>query len=200
MDQSPNIDTEEIGEGIADDLTQSRKKKENAPFRRTAFEFKPCGRSMLFGAVVFPVLVSFLLLFFGCGEKKSAEDLDAIKGRLERMEKKIARLEGAEEKIARLEGAEEKIAHLEGQVKELQQSIKKLDRSVAAKLKGQAIQERATSHAKKIYHVVRRGDTLLRIARQYGMSLDEVCSLNRITPKKVIRPGHKLLVNPGSQR
>ena len=46
------------------------------------------------------------------------------------------------------------------------------------------------------YHEVQPGDTLFGIARQYGISLDELCRLNDITPEQVIYPGQKLLVSP----
>jgi len=51
---------------------------------------------------------------------------------------------------------------------------------------------------KRRYHEVRPGENLYWIAQQYGISLDELCRLNHITPKQLIHPGQKLLVAPGS--
>ena len=51
---------------------------------------------------------------------------------------------------------------------------------------------------KRRYHEVRPGESLYWIAQQYGVSLDELCRLNYITPKQLIHPGQKLLVAPGS--
>jgi hypothetical protein len=51
---------------------------------------------------------------------------------------------------------------------------------------------------KRRYHEVRPGENLYWIAQQYGISLDELCRLNYITPKQLIHPGQKLLVAPGS--
>ncbi|UCG65002.1 MAG: LysM peptidoglycan-binding domain-containing protein [Deltaproteobacteria bacterium] len=51
---------------------------------------------------------------------------------------------------------------------------------------------------KRRYHEVRPGESLYWIAQQYGISLDELCRLNHITPKQLIHPGQKLLVAPGS--
>jgi len=51
---------------------------------------------------------------------------------------------------------------------------------------------------KRRYHEVRPGESLYWIAQQYGISLDELCRLNYITPKQLIHPGQKLLVAPGS--
>ena len=50
---------------------------------------------------------------------------------------------------------------------------------------------------KRRYHEVRPGESLYWIAQQYGISLDELCRLNYITPKQLIHPGQKLLVAPG---
>ena len=46
------------------------------------------------------------------------------------------------------------------------------------------------------YHEVQPGDTLFGIALQYGISVDELCRLNDITPEQLIYPGQKLLVSP----
>lgn len=51
---------------------------------------------------------------------------------------------------------------------------------------------------KRRYHEVSPGESLYWIAQQYGISLDELCRLNYITPKQLIHPGQKLLVAPGS--
>ena len=52
----------------------------------------------------------------------------------------------------------------------------------------------ANGHSARV-HTVRRGDSLWRIARQYDTSVDALCSLNRISPSTVIRPGAKLKVS-----
>lgn len=42
------------------------------------------------------------------------------------------------------------------------------------------------------YHKVKSGDTLSRIARQRGVSIDKLCKLNRISTKTILRPGQVL--------
>jgi len=46
------------------------------------------------------------------------------------------------------------------------------------------------------FHEVRPEDSLYRIAQQYGISVEELCRLNHITPNQVIDIGQKLLVAP----
>jgi lipid-binding SYLF domain-containing protein len=48
--------------------------------------------------------------------------------------------------------------------------------------------------AKGGYHVVQSGDTLLKIAKKYDTSVDELCRLNNIGKDKPIYPGQKIMV------
>jgi membrane-bound lytic murein transglycosylase D len=45
-----------------------------------------------------------------------------------------------------------------------------------------------------VVHTVRRGETLFRIADQYQVSVDTICSLNKITPNGVLYPGTRLTI------
>ncbi|MGQ9846992.1 MAG: peptidoglycan DD-metalloendopeptidase family protein [Bacteroidales bacterium] len=42
------------------------------------------------------------------------------------------------------------------------------------------------------YHKVRKGDSLGKIARKYGVSINRLCKLNGISRKKILRPGQKI--------
>jgi RND family efflux transporter MFP subunit len=50
------------------------------------------------------------------------------------------------------------------------------------------------------YHEVQSGESLYLIAMKYGLSVDELCSLNNIHPRQIIRPGQKLLVSSEKQQ
>jgi len=45
-----------------------------------------------------------------------------------------------------------------------------------------------------VVHVVQAGDTLFGIARQYGVSLDDLYRLNRLTPESILELGQTLVV------
>ncbi|MDP4281246.1 MAG: M23 family metallopeptidase [Bacteroidota bacterium] len=45
-----------------------------------------------------------------------------------------------------------------------------------------------------IYHKVRKGETLGRIAKKYRVSVKELCSLNRIKPSSHLKPGRSIRV------
>ncbi len=42
------------------------------------------------------------------------------------------------------------------------------------------------------YHTVRKGDTLGKIAKKYGVSINRLCKLNGISRNKILKPGQKL--------
>ena len=60
------------------------------------------------------------------------------------------------------------------------------------------MQKEPMSPGKERYYEVRQGDTLYRIAKQHGISVDELCRLNTITTNDPIHPGQKLLVAPSN--
>jgi hypothetical protein len=45
-------------------------------------------------------------------------------------------------------------------------------------------------------HKVQPGDTLYEISRQYGLTIDELCSYNKLEPYSKIYPGQKLKLTP----
>jgi D-gamma-glutamyl-meso-diaminopimelic acid endopeptidase CwlS len=48
--------------------------------------------------------------------------------------------------------------------------------------------------AAALVHTVRRGETLYRIADHYQVTVDQICTLNRITPDGVLYPGTRLTI------
>ncbi|MDN5204907.1 M23 family metallopeptidase [Fulvivirgaceae bacterium BMA10] len=48
--------------------------------------------------------------------------------------------------------------------------------------------------SKRIYHRIRRGDTLSRISRRYGVSINTLCRLNGIRRSTILRIGRRLRV------
>jgi hypothetical protein len=49
------------------------------------------------------------------------------------------------------------------------------------------------------YHLVRSGDTLWRISRRYGMTMEELRRLNKLAPGAVIYPDQKLSLGTSQQ-
>jgi hypothetical protein len=57
-----------------------------------------------------------------------------------------------------------------------------------------SVNKRALPQTKERYQEVRRGETLYRIAKKYGISVQELCLLNGINSNKTIQPTQKLFV------
>lgn len=190
MDQIPNFKNNEIIGEIAEDLAHTLNKEKKVGSLKKSTRFRPYGSLLNFMHMGVLCLFAILLLLLGCSNKESTEDLSSIKARLEQVEKRLAQLEGTAEKIT----------DLESRFKKLEQSITKLERSVVSRVKARTMQKKPNSSSKKNYHVVRERDVLSRIAKRYGISIKELCRLNQITPKTVIRPGQKLVIAPSSQR
>jgi LysM repeat protein len=45
-----------------------------------------------------------------------------------------------------------------------------------------------------VYYKVKKGDTLGKIAKKHGTTVNAICRLNGITPKKVLQIGQRLRV------
>jgi len=130
------------------------------------------------------VLFAIFLLLFACSNEASSEKMASIEARLEQLEARSTQIEGQMKQIALLKN----------QIGKLEQSMARLEKLLAAKIKPKNITEDKTSKPKAAYHVVQQGEILSKIAGRYGMSLDELCRLNGITPKTVIHPGQQLVV------
>jgi hypothetical protein len=169
------------------------------------------GKILLFGGAGLLVLIILVVLFFLGGKEAPSEDLSLIQARLTRME---AGIKGA--------GAlENRIQQIEEQEKEVRQSLLKTDLSIRT-IKGdlnqlieafesiqkktppvpkkveapKEVEEAAITQTDKGYHLVTRGETLYRISKKYGISVDDLRRLNNMDPNALIHPGQELLVTP----
>ena len=175
MDEDFEKEMDELKKDRAESVKRSRKKK-NIRRAPSQINLNPEARYLVYSAIGVFALVVVLVLFSGGNSEISVGDYDTIKAKLGDLEKIVTKLEGTDRKIA----------HLESQVRMLERSLSKLTRPVTSKTK------------QRTYHQVRKGETLSRIAEKYGITVEKLCRLNKITPKTVIRPGQKLLISSGS--
>ncbi len=54
--------------------------------------------------------------------------------------------------------------------------------------------EYITDLRKTVFHTIRKGDNLGRIARNYGTTIGKLCRLNGISPSSILRIGRKLMI------
>jgi LysM repeat protein len=207
VDQSSDFELEEM----TDDLGPPPMENKKAARRRTSLDLKSQGWGIVFGGVGVLILITIFILVSGGDDKGSTEDFNSIKAGIGRIEKRISRLEAVEKRASRLEA----------EVKELKQSMVKIDRTGGSLRKGldeltlkmeqlqkgmiqptvkagakPTVKKETISQGKRQYHTVRSGDTLYRIAVRYHISLDELRRINNLTPNQAIYPDQKLLVTP----
>jgi len=211
MNENPEKAMKESGEEIAGDL-RSKRKDEAIRRHGASAAFRPQRKTLILGGVgIVLLLIIVIALFSGGGNGLSTEDLTSIQARLNQLEKRLTRLEGMEDKIVFLEKQEKEMQRsmveaekpersLTQRLDKLSQKADQLEKTmtpVPAKTETPLIMQRQPfSLDKGQYHEVRSGDTLYRIAQQYGTSVEELCHLNHITPTQVIYPGQRLLVTP----
>jgi LysM repeat protein len=140
----------------------------------------------------------------------------ASKTKIVNIEKRLALLE---ERLGKIDEIDEKLILLDTQGKKFDLFVDRFDRfetSMSLKMdiinnelytskkKGEQAAERKKPEKTKIskeikhpiYHEVKPKETLYQISRRYGLTVDDLRKLNRLTPETVIHPGQKLIVSP----
>ena len=193
---------------LADDAQENQSSRILRERRSSLYTISQ-GKILLFGGAGLLVLIILVVLLFLGGKEAPSEDLSLLQARLTRMEARI-KATGA---------LENRIQQIEEQGKEVRQSLLKTDLSIRT-IKGdlnqlieafegsqkktppvpkkveapKSVKEASIAQAKKGYHLVSRGETLYRISKQYGISVDDLRRLNNMDSNALIHPGQKLLV------
>ena len=132
------------------------------------------------------LLIVLFLSCTGCQKRDYAEELNAI----------VARLGMIEQRITQLEKIEQRISAYEFQFKALQESFARLHSLIAETPESpQTNGGHVATQGKVGYYRVHRGDSLYGIAKEYGLTVEEICRLNNLKKSHVIYPGQRLYVN-----
>jgi membrane-bound lytic murein transglycosylase D len=155
--------------------------------------------------LVMPALVALgilLLIFVGKGGDRTRdsayEDLD---GRIKRIEQRLARMEQSPSPVRVDERKREEYTQVLERLEKLERAMKIQDPQ--PRVRPSEPQER-TEPLKKptpppgeqppMVHQVVEGDTLFKISRQYGVTVDEIRLWNSLPPGEGIRTGQKLRI------
>lgn len=212
MNGNAEKEMDELMQGIADELDYANE-DENLERPRKPLDSKPQRRIMALWGGVILLLIVLVALLFGGGEEVATDTQNSFHARADKIEERLSALDGIEARIAKLEDREQalmqSIAKAESSGKALAARFDKLNqeidslkrRSASASEKAgtpPAAEPKSVSGSEGRYHVVRAGDSLYRIAQEYGISVDDLRRLNDISPKQAIYPGQKILVAKGS--
>jgi LysM repeat protein len=176
-----NIDFSKFEEELAYD--KPRGLDERVRRRRINFPFKPAGKKILWAAGGFVVIILLFALFYGDDSKLNGTDLSGIQASLEKLTMNVE--ENNDHILKDLGTLKDKIDQLQLRVDAL---------AVKVRSTGAVVRNPVRQSTKK-YHTVRSGENLSLIARKYGFTVNELCSINGITPRKPIHPGQKLRVS-----
>ena len=159
--------------------------------------------------VIIPVLLLAIFLFIRPGGSDKALQ-SAVDQRLQQIESRMAALEGVSELVTdldknrqdtqplmvRLDRLEtsfaKKISDMDQQLKELQA---KFVNTVAKQNQTPVVKSRTSKQAVKT-HVVKKGETPYSISKQYGLSVSQLMTFNKLSKGAVINPGQSLKLAP----
>lgn len=176
-----NIDFSKIEE----DLQYDRPKNLDGRVRRRRinFPFKSAGKKMLWAAGAVVIIILLFALFYGGDSESDGTDITGIQASLEKLTAKVE--ENNDRMLKELGILKDKIDQLQRQVDVL---------PVKARSAG-SITKPSVHQSTEKYHTVRRGENLSLIARKYGLTVNDLCTINGITPRNPIHSGQKLRVS-----
>ncbi len=171
--------------------------------------------SLLFVGAALLIIILIIAIAFIAGNGSSVKPISDIQTRIKPLEEKVAHFGGMEGNIASIQQQQETlqqaVSGLESSLKSLQERLGHLSREVASLKKRMGITPASTkstalirnkllSETRPRYHVVLKGESLYKIAKKYGLSLQELYRLNNLTSKSVIHPGLRLMITPESKK
>ncbi|MFH1489235.1 MAG: LysM peptidoglycan-binding domain-containing protein [Pseudomonadota bacterium] len=157
-------------------------------------------RSPLLWVVIIILLLGMMVIFIRENPKGGHEvDLGPLEDKIELLGQRLSRLEDQSRRPMEPTGDEgssmKKLSRHMGQLAEDLERLKK-DVVLSRMNKIQEVQDKSPVSLKPEirYHQVQPGESLYRIGRRYGISIAELCSLNKIPQTKHIYPGQKLIL------
>jgi LysM repeat protein len=203
MNRNSTTESDQIALELTEDMLEVPESDEDLKTRRGRNGSKSLHLPFIAASAgVFILTVIFIVVWVNSNRKNTDVELNTLKlkinmveGRLSHLEKEITELQASVTKgeepqdlfTQRLNALSLQINRLENQVKSASESVRGSG----------SVQPSAVTQDKGRYHEVKPGETLYRIARTYGLSVDELCRLNNISPNDVgdIQPGRRLLVS-----
>ena len=158
-----------------------------------------------FGKIGFTFLIILLILLLGA----TMGVIIGSKTRIKLLENRIAKLENIEYRLTemweqidsfdrfkdRLDKLEVSLSKTENFVKNLDRLPKKIADNTPSEVENSLPSKILPKIVQKRYHTVTSGETLFSISHRYGLPVDQIRLLNKLTDESVIHPGQKLLVS-----
>lgn len=195
MTREVSADTQEIFGEMQEDLARN---KPNVRRNRNPQDSDSSGKPLLLWGFIGIILILLIVLLFRGGDKAVTEDLNALKTRVEQMEKRASPLEAAAKKMdavdGQIKGLQQSVSKVEGAQRSLAERIDKLAQKAEKPSAPQAAQKKPSAQAK--LHEVQPGETIFSIAKKYNLSAEQFLKLNNMTKKDTLQAGQKVVVAP----
>jgi LysM repeat protein len=179
-----------------------------AALNRQSLLRKPFVPYVAAGVVALVVILGFTMYGTSAKDSALAEEVALLAKHLDDIEFRLGNLEQAnagEESLATLRENHENLSRqFQALEAKLGQSLNQINSKLASLEKGPQPAAQATTPppAKKKAkaapaktHVVKAGETLYQISRQYGLSVDQLKKINKMGNDVTIRPGQELTVS-----
>ena len=196
MNDDDLMNFKEIKRSLKDELEREANDDNNTP--------SPKGRRIRSSSnKLLPILMGILIIvvfaggFFYFVTRRSTEGDATIQSKMTDFEQKITNLE---RQIAELQGKLGTVGPDSGLLQRLEaltQKVEALEKraqpTTESKLK--LAPPKPAVAAQKRYHTVQKGETLSRISKRYGITVEELRKLNNLSRDKSIQTGQKLLIS-----
>lgn len=203
MNRNSVTETDRISLKLTEDMLEVPGSDEDLESRRSRDGSKSQYLPIIVASAVIIMLMVILIVVWVNSNKKSTDvelntlklKINMLEGRLNHLEKEIPELQASVTK------GQEPQDFLTQRLNELSLQVNQLENQVSSAAEGMrvldSVQPNPVTQYKGRYHEVRPGETLYRIAKTYGLSLEELYRLNDISPDDVgdIKPGRRLLVS-----
>lgn len=182
---------------------------------------KPPALFMLLAiAIIALVGVLLMLLLNSNSDPIGQQKLDALEGRIMALEERLDKYEAIDEKVTRIweqaksfetfkDRFERSEASMSLRMDHLTMSLETMQKQMTAAQKkaasppAESATEKLTASPKPKtdikYHIVKAGETVYSISKQYGLKVEELLNLNRMKSGSVIVVGQKLIVSNTSK-
>jgi LysM repeat protein len=201
MNQNSDIESDQITLELTSDMLETPGSDKNLQSRNSRDAFTSFRLPIILASSVVLILIIVFMLWVRSHEKRTDVELNTLKlkinmleGRLSHLEKETSELQSSVTKGMGSQGSlTQRLNTLSQQVNQLENQVS----SSAVRISvPDSVQPSSVTPGKRRYHEVKPGETLYRIAMTYGLSVNELCRLNDISPEQVgnIQPGQRLLV------
>jgi LysM repeat protein len=217
-----SADPAEMDEDYFDETQYSPFKRQSLgdTFSRLLLRFSSPLLIILAGIAL--LLLLTLLFFPGKGTMSSGSDPAGLEVRIAQLEGRLSRLESAVENPTQAQTQDSRYGRLEDRIDRLEASLshrmdllnRKVDeiippsgqnaarktapgrtsKALEMKDKPVPVQKKAAPAAR--YHTVQKGETLYRISRENGLTVEQLRALNHLHAGETIQPGQRLLLAP----